>query len=111
MFRFFRKKRKKREKIIEEKEVSREECFIVKKNYTQQTHLLRLIHYYISKRAQLTTAFLLLFLRDTLRCSHESAFLRRFIRSRYILLSVLILLLGRRAILAKIKRCRVTDNY
>jgi len=91
MFRFFRKKREK--KIDAKKEVSREECFIRKKNYTHTTHLLRLIHYYISKRAQLTTAFLPLFLRDTLRCSHESAFLRRFIRSRYILLSVLILLL------------------
>lgn len=114
MFRFFRKKRKKREKKIDAKKEASEErnaSSFVKKNYTHTTHLLRLILYYISKRAQLTTAFLPLFLRDTLRCSHESAFLRRFIRSRYILLSVLILLLGRRAILAKIKRCRVTDNY
>ena len=112
MFRFFRKKRKKREKIIEEKRsFTRGMLHRKEKLHTQQTHLLRLIHYYISKRAQLTTAFLLLFLRDTLRCSHESAFFRRFIRSRYILLSVLNLLLGRRAILAKIKRCRVTDNY
>ena len=87
MFRFFRKKRKKREKIIEEKRsFTRGMLHRKEKLHTQQTHLLRLIHYYISKRAQLTTAFLLLFLRDTLRCSHESAFLRRFIRSRYILL-------------------------
>jgi hypothetical protein len=73
----------------------REEFFFIRKEklHTHTTHLLRLILYYISKRAQLTTAFLPLFLRDTLRCSHESAFLRRFIRSRYILLSVLILLL------------------
>lgn len=93
MFRFFRKKREK--KIDAKKEASEERnaSSFVKKNYTHTTHLLRLILYYISKRAQLTTAFLLLFLRDTLRCSHESAFLRRFIRSRYILLSVLILLL------------------
>ena len=90
---FFRKKREK--KIDAKKEASEERnaSSFVKKNYTHTTHLLRLILYYISKRAQLTTAFLPLFLRDTLRCSHESAFLRRFIRSRYILLSVLILLL------------------
>ena len=95
MFRFFRKKRKKREKYNRRKKKLRERnaSSFVKKNYTHTTHLLRLILYYISKRAQLTTAFLPLFLRDTLRCSHESAFLRRFIRSRYILLSVLILLL------------------
>ena len=93
MFRFFRKKREK--KIDAKKEASREERFFIRKEklHTHTTHLLRLIHYYISKRAQLTTAFLPLFLRDTLRCSHESAFLRRFIRSRYILLSALILLL------------------
>ena len=101
------KKYNRRKKKFRERNASS----FVKKNYTHTTHLLRLIHYYISKRAQLTTAFLPLFLRDTLRCSHESAFLRRFIRSRYILLSVLILLLGRRAILEKIKRCRVTENY
>lgn len=84
-----------KKKIDAKKEASEERnaSSFVKKNYTHTTHLLRLIHYYISKRAQLTTAFLPLFLRDTLRCSHESAFLRRFIRSRYILLSVLILLL------------------
>ena len=114
MFRFFRKKRKKREKKIDaKKEASAERnASFVKKNYTHTTHLLRLIHYYISKRAQLTTAFLPLFLRDTLRCSHESAFLRRFIRSRYILLSDTdSSSRRRRAILAKIKRCRVTDNY
>ena len=112
MFRFFRKKRKRKKNRREKRSFSeRNASSFVKKNYTHTTHLLRLILYYISKRAQLTTAFLPLFLRDTLRCSHESAFLRRFIRSRYILLSVLILLLGRRAILAKIKRCRVTDNY
>ena len=87
---FSKETQKTRKNIIDAKK----EVSFVKKNYTQQqTHLLRLIHYYISKRAQLTTAFLPLFLRDTLRCSHESAFLRRFIRSRYILLSVLILLL------------------
>ena len=92
MFRFFRKKREK--KSTRKKKLQKRGMLHSKeKLHTQQTHLLRLIHYYISKRAQLTTAFLPLFLRDTLRCSHESAFLRRFIRSRYILLSVLILLL------------------
>ena len=103
-----------RKKIDAKKEASEERnaSSFVKKNYTHTTHLLRLIHYYISKRAQLTTAFLPLFLRDTLRCSHESAFLRRFIRSRYILLFYTdSSSRRRRAILAKIKRCRVTDNY
>ena len=104
-----------KKKIDAKKEASAERnaASFVKKNYTHNTtHLLRLIHYYISKRAQLTTAFLPLFLRDTLRCSHESAFLRRFIRSRYILLFYTdSSSRRRRAILAKIKRCRVTDNY
>ena len=96
MFRFFRKKRKKREKKIDaKKEGSREERFFIRKEKLHTHNTLAAFNtlLYKFKRAQLTTAFLLLFLRDTLRCSHESAFLRRFIRSRYILLSVLILLL------------------
>ena len=73
----------------------------------------RLIIYYISKQnAQLTTAFLRLFLRDTLRCSRESAFLRRFIRSRYILLCTDSSSSSWKARnFEKKQRCRVTDNY
>ena len=95
MFRFFRKKREK--KIDAKKEASEERnasSFVHKeKLHTHNTLAAFNTLLYKFKRAQLTTAFLPLFLRDTLRCSHESAFLRRFIRSRYILLSVLILLL------------------
>ena len=51
MFRFFRKKREK--KIDAKKEASEERnaSSFVKKNYTHTTHLLRLIHYYISLNA------------------------------------------------------------
>jgi hypothetical protein len=91
---FFSKETRKKDRR-EKRSFRREECFFIRKEKLHTHNTLAAFNtlLYQFKRAQLTTAFLLLFLRDTLRCSHESAFLRRFIRSRYILLSVLILLL------------------
>ena len=102
-------KRKKRRSFLFERNASFVERKITHTHNTQK----RLIIYYISKQnAQLTTAFLRLFLRDTLRCSRESAFLRRFIRSRYILLCTDSSSSSWKARnFEKKQRCRVTDNY